>query len=76
MNSFTFIFQQMIFSNPFHLLIIVKFQYIYSITSPIRHTCSVHILSKILIRMYPINFQTHVSSESKSMKYTKIKSYQ
>ena len=38
---------------------------IYSISSPIRHTCSVHVLSKILTRIYHIVIQTHISPQSK-----------
>ena len=38
---------------------------LYSISSPIRHTCSVHILSKFLMRIYHILVQTHISPQSK-----------
>ena len=38
---------------------------IYSISSPIRHTCSVHVLSKILMRIYHIIVQTHISHQYK-----------
>ena len=34
---------------------------IYSILSPLRHTCSVHVLSKFLMRKYPIIVQRHIS---------------
>ena len=34
-------------------------------TSPIGHTCGVHILSKILMKIYHINVQTYISSQSK-----------
>ena len=37
----------------------------YSISSPIRHTCSVHVLSKILMRIYHIIVQTHISHQYK-----------
>ena len=37
----------------------------YSISSPIRHTCSVHVLSKILMRIYHIIVQTYISPQSK-----------
>ena len=37
----------------------------YSISSPIRHTCSVHVLSKISIGIYHITVQTHICSQSK-----------
>ena len=37
----------------------------YSISSPIRHTCSVHILSKFLMRIYHIIVQTLISPQSK-----------
>ena len=33
----------------------------YSISSPIRHTFSVHVLSKFLMRIYPIIVQRHIS---------------
>ena len=36
----------------------------YSISSSIRHTCSVHVLSKILMRIYRIIVQIHVSPQS------------
>ena len=41
---------------------------IYSISSPIRHTCSVHVLSKILMRIYHIIVKTHISPQSKITK--------
>ena len=39
--------------------------YTYSISSPIRHTCSIHSLSKIWMRIYHIIFQTHIYPQSK-----------
>ena len=39
--------------------------FMYSISSPIRHTCSVHILSKFLMRIYHIIVQTQISPQSK-----------
>ena len=37
----------------------------YSISSHIRHTCSIHVLSKILMRIYHIIVETHISPQSK-----------
>ena len=39
--------------------------YIYSVSSSIRHTCSVHVLSKILLRIYTFIVQTYSSLQSK-----------
>ena len=46
-------------------LILLMSDCVYSISSPIRHTCSVHGLSKILMRIYHIVIQTHISPWSK-----------
>ena len=37
----------------------------YSISSPIRHTCSIHVVSKILMRIYHIIVQTHINPQYK-----------
>ena len=38
---------------------------LYSISSSIRHTCNIHVLSKILMMIYHIIVQTHINPQSK-----------
>ena len=50
---------------------------IYSISSPIRHTCSINVLSKILMRIYHIIVQKHIYPQSKITEvHQNLKSHQ